>query len=423
MYYRIEAPGIDYCLNGTIVPNIQNVVQLPGNLTGKSHTFPSLNLDKVPKGFYLKTSSDEVTVIGQSGTRHTTDTFLAVPIRNLCLQEYVYYPFSVASFVRADASFTIVGTEDQTTITISTSVDSELSFNSTSGWISLSSREQHSYIINKLQTVYISAYLTDLTGSKIVADKPLSVISGHECAFVPSSTIACDHLIEQVLPTVLWGTTYYIVPLASRKSYTLKIIAAHNETQVQLICNGRRRNFLINDGEIIKRVHKRNKYCAIYSNKKISVIQLSHGYEEDDVGDPMMTLVPAVNDYSNKIVSSTNHDSTHPDYMHYVNIIVMSEYYQPHFIHLNGGGINHTLESYQWLPIVVDNVHEAYAAQVPLNFTKHEGIFQITHHNSSALMSAILYGFLTNPTAPDANSREGYGHAAGLNVLKKYSGT
>ena len=418
VYYRIEAPGMDLCLNGTILPNILNTVDLPGNLTGRSNTFPNTVRDQIPKGIYLKTSSDQVTVIGQNGGENTIDTFLGVPIRNLCLREYVYYPFSVSSYVRADASIAIVGTEDNTTVTITASTNSRISFNSTSGWRRLRPRDSHSYVINKLQTVYVSAYLTDLTGSKIVADKPLSIISGHECAFVPSFVSACDHLIEQMLPTALWGTTYYVAPLASRSSYTLKIIAANNNTKVNLICNGTQINFQLNDSEYRKEVYRDQEYCAIHSNKIISVVQLSHGFREDNVGDPMMTLIPAVNDYSNKIVSSTNDDVTHIDYKQYVNVVVKPDYFQPDLIYLNAGSINQTLESYSWTAIIVNNITEAYVAQVYLNFT--EQMFQITHLNKSALMSGVLYGFLINPVG-GGNSREGYGHPAGLNIIKKYS--
>ena len=420
VYYRIEAPGVDYCFNGTIIPNIQNVVDLPKNLTGKSNTFPEENSDGIPKGIYLKTSSDEVTVVGQSGGHNTIDTFLAVPIKNLCLNEYVYYPFSVAAYVRADASFAIVGTEDETTMTITVSVKSKICFNSTSDWEKLGARKKHSYVINRLQTVYVSAYLIDLTGSKITADKPLSVISGHECAFVPKFTSACDHLVEQVLPTALWGTTYYIAPLAIRRSYTLKIVAAYNYTKLQVVCNGTETNFVIDDGEYVKQVYRNQEYCAVYSNKKISVVQLSHGTSEDNVGDPMMTLVPAVNDYSNKIISSTSHDVTFTGHNQFLNIIVMPEYYQPNLINVNAGSMNVTLESYNWVPIVVSNTTKAYASQIYLNFS--EGIFQVTHFNNSALMSAVHYGFLINEDDQHANSRAGYGHPAGLNILRKYSG-
>ena len=421
LYYRIEAPGVDYCFNGTIIPNIQNVVVLPRNLRGKSNTFPEVSSDGIPKGIYLKTSSDKVTVVGQSGRHKTIDTFLAVPIKNLCLKEYVYYPFSVATYVRADASFVIVGTEDETTMTITVSVKSKISFNSTADWEKLGARERRSYVINRLQTVYVSAYMIDLTGSKITADKPLSVISGHECAFIPKSTLACDHLVEQVLPTALWGTTYYIAPLAIRKSYTLKIVAAYNYTKLRVVCNGTETNDQIHDGEYFKRAYKNQEYCAVYSNKKISVVQLSHGTSEDNVGDPMMTLVPAVNDYSNNIISSTSHDATFTGHNQFLNIIVMPEYYQPNLINVNAGSMNVTLESYNWVPIVVNNnTIKAYASQIYLNSS--EGIFQVTHYNNSALMSAIHYGFLVNEDEQHANSRAGYGHPAGLNILRKYSG-
>ena len=418
VYYHIEAPGIDFCRNGTIIPNTQNIVDLPKNLTGRSHTFPHSVRDKIPKAIHLKTSSDKVTVIGQSNAQFTLDTFLAVPLRKLCVSEYVYYPFSVAAFVRADGSIAIVGTENKTKVTIIVPVNAKVSTNSTTGWNIRRSGKRSRYIINKMQTVYVSAYLNDLTGTKIIANKPLSVISGHECAFVPYLTWACDHLVEQVLPTALWGTKYYVAPLASRKSYTLKIIAAQNDTKLQLVCNGTHRNFKIDEGKILQQVYSNQEYCAVHSNKKISVVQLSHGTREDNAGDPMMTLIPAVNDFSSEIVSSTNHNITFSKYVQFINVIVMAKYFQPSQIYLKTSSINKSLESYNWVPITVDNTIEAYAAQVYLKAT--DEVFQITHFNSSALMSAIIYGFLIDPHYK--YSRGGYGHPAGLNFAKRISG-
>ena len=411
VYYHIKAPGIDFCRNGIIFPNTQNIVDLPVNLTGRSHTFPDNVRDKIPKGIHIKTSSDKVTVIGQSNAQDTIDTFLAVPLRKLCLSEYVYYPFSVATQARADGSIAIVGTEDMTKVTINVPFNAKVSKNSKTGW---KKHRSGTYMINKLQTIYVSTYLKDLTGTKIIADKPLSVISGHECAFLPYGTWACDHLVEQVLPTALWGTKYYVAPLASRKSYTLKIIAAQNDTNLQLVCNGTQRNFKIDEGKILQQVYSNQEYCAIHSDKKISVVQLSHGAREDNAGDPMMTLIPAVNDFSSKIVSSTNHNITYPYYAQFINVIVMAEYFQPSQIYLKTSSINKSLESYNWVPITVDNTTEAYAAQVYLKAT--DEVFQITHFNTSALMSAIIYGFLIDPY--HLQTRGGYGHPAGLNFVK-----
>ena len=413
VYYSIEAPGTNYYLNGKIIPNTQNRIKLPQNLTGKSHTFPHKRFDKVPKGFRIKTSCDKVTVIGQSGVRFTTDTFLAVPVKDLSLHEYVYYIFSVSGGAIADTSVAIVGTEDDTTMTITATVGSFV--NLKSGWSSLPSNTRRSYVINKLQTVYMATYLQDFTGSKIVANKPLSVITGHACAFYYSGS--CDHLIEQVLPTVLWGSTYYVAPIA-KASHTLKIIAAQDSTLLKISCNGTQSNHQMNEGGVLQQNFDK-QYCAIHSNKKISVALLSHG---SAIGDPMMVLIPAVNDYSNRIVSSTNSHLGFSGYKHYVNIIVMAEYFQTNSIYLNaGGGRSQRLNSYSWVPIVVNNKAEAYAAQIKLNID--DEMFQITHSNPSALMSAIVYGFNLQTDTTNPNRKVGYGHPTGLSISNRYSST
>ncbi|XP_065894448.1 uncharacterized protein [Dysidea avara] len=416
--YLIEAPEAGYCANGTIIPNSQHSIKLPGNLIGKSNTFPS-RFDVVPKGIYLKTSSDSVMVIGQSTATHTTDTFLAVPTKDLCHKKYVYYPVSVSTYVRADGSVAIVGTEDNTVVNITVSTSSNINLNSTSGWRRLTRRTQYSYVINRLQTVYLAAYIRDLTGTKIEADKPLSVFSGHECAFIPFTTYSCDHLLEQVLPTALWGTVYYVAPLATRRSYTIKVIAASRHTNVQIYCNGTQSNYTIGVGQFITNAYRNQEYCAFVSNKKISVTQFSHGTAEDGLGDPMMTLVPAITDYSSRIISSTIHDPIHPSYREFINVVVLADYFQPTLMYLNVGGKNQSMESFSWTPITVDNSTEAYAALVPLNIV--EGIFEIVHTNKAAMMSAVVYGFYVDPVArSERYNREGYGHPAGFNILQKY---
>jgi hypothetical protein len=47
----------------------------------------------------------------------------------------------------------------------------------------------------------------DLTGTQIRASSPLSLINGHNCAFVPFNRWACDHLEEVDFPLETWGTS------------------------------------------------------------------------------------------------------------------------------------------------------------------------------------------------------------------------
>jgi hypothetical protein len=49
---------------------------------------------------------------------------------------------------------------------------------------------------------------TDLTGTQVVADQDVAVFVGHDCSFVPWDIWACDHLEEQLYPTVAWGKHY-----------------------------------------------------------------------------------------------------------------------------------------------------------------------------------------------------------------------
>jgi hypothetical protein len=45
----------------------------------------------------------------------------------------------------------------------------------------------------------------DLTGTQIIAQGKVSVISGHDCVFLPRNRWACDHLEETMFPVEAWG--------------------------------------------------------------------------------------------------------------------------------------------------------------------------------------------------------------------------
>jgi hypothetical protein len=47
----------------------------------------------------------------------------------------------------------------------------------------------------------------DLTGSFISSTKPVSVIGGHDCSFMPYDHFACDHLEQSIFPLDTWGNS------------------------------------------------------------------------------------------------------------------------------------------------------------------------------------------------------------------------
>ena len=48
----------------------------------------------------------------------------------------------------------------------------------------------------------------DLTGTEILADFPIIVFGGHECANVPLGFNFCDHIEQQMFPVPSWGAQY-----------------------------------------------------------------------------------------------------------------------------------------------------------------------------------------------------------------------
>ena len=408
--FSIEAPGVDYYRNGIITTNNEAIINLPINVVVTSHT-------EQKKGIYLNVSSNLVTVIGQNSQTSTSDTFLVLPTVHYA-NSYVYYGVSVAEGVASSSqagqasSILIVGTEDHTAMKVKMTQAVTVTIGRTT--TGLTRGRQYTFTINKLQTVYMKS-AKDLTGTKIITDKPISMFSGHGCANVHKNQQYCDHLVEQVPPITSWGRTFYIAPLASRRSYTVKVLAAHDSTSVDVYCNNVKQAYTLDDGDFITRTLSNKEYCAIDSDKAILVAQLSHGQADDSsggYGDPMMTLVPATIHYMDKFIFSTiRNTKAQLHYSHYVNIIVLKQYYHPDKIHVAEGYRNNSLSTSQWVPIKVNNVIEAYGTQIALT----QGVVEVVHSDPAALMTTVAYGFARK-------FPEGYGHPGGLCVSKKISG-
>ena len=77
-----------------------------------------------------------------------------------------------------------------------------------------------------------------------------------------------------------------------------------------------------------------------------------------------MILIPAKVHYTSKFSVSTLRNPAISGYQHFVNIMVLSEYYHPDMIQIKIGSIMESLDVFTWVPIKVNNVTEAYALQV-----------------------------------------------------------
>ena len=369
-----------YYAKGTISANDKGTVQFNRNIIVSSYNDQN-------KGIYVKISSNKVTVIGQSNMRRLSssyirglDTFITNEITDLCLSEYEYFAVSTnGSSYYYNSSILIIGTRNDTSLKLSVtqSVTTRVgNINAT-----LFPGREYSFVINRLQTVYLSSS-DDLTGTRIVTNKPVSVFSGHARGRIFSRY---SYIIEQMPPTTSWGNIYYVIPLASRSGYVVKVLAASDCVVNIQYSNDTNFNVSLKSGKSVFKMFSNKKTCVIQSSSKILVVQFSYF-------DLMMTLVPSITHYNSKITLSTIFTNYwNFRWVHYINIIVLAQYYQPDIIFLKTGETNKSLATQEWVPIKVNNIIRAYGTTINISM----GIGEIIHTNKTALMGVIMYGIFT----------------------------
>ena len=75
----------------------------------------------------------------------------------------------------------------------------------------------------------------ELTGTRIVADKPVAAFGANNCANVPVGVSFCDHIVEELTPVDTWGRRFATMPLATRSGGdTFRIVAAEAGTTVKI---------------------------------------------------------------------------------------------------------------------------------------------------------------------------------------------
>jgi hypothetical protein len=157
---------------------------------------------------------------------------------------------------------------------------------------------------------------SDLTGSLISSTRPVAVFSGHNCSYVPDRTTkACNILVEQLPPVSTWGQTFVVGSLADRSWSVARVIATENGTEVQF--NGTH-DAVLNAGEF-KEYSRLTASTIITTSRPALVAQFAPGFDNgDNSGDPMMIVVPPVEQFTNELVFATPVTGS---WHHYINVV------------------------------------------------------------------------------------------------------
>ena len=148
---------------------------------------------------------------------------------------------------------------------------------------------------------------SDLTGTHITADKPIQVIGGHICTFIPFNIGYCDHLEESMPPYETLAKDYIVTPPLIPtggnvpKPHMVRIIATEAGTTLTYDPpqNGAPAA-LANPGDYVE-IAKTGADFKISANNKILVSQYMQGQDAGgNSGDPAMALAVPIAQYRTK---------------------------------------------------------------------------------------------------------------------------
>ena len=371
--FTVNYGGLDYSY--TAQPGNVTVVDLPKTIEVNEVT-------EADKGIHVLADVDRpIIVYGFSYHPFTSDGYLALPCTPTRDSEgyYVYYAIATKGSLSFPSVILVVGCDNDTEVEVVPSTTVTLpSQVGGSTVVKLTEGQIHNLTLNAQQSLLISASDKDISGSKIISNKPLSFFSGSVCSKLSHG--ACDMVIEQFPPTLSWGKTFLTVPIDSSRGMLYKIISAEDSNTVRIKCGiSTPVSVSIDAGNVYELYNTNRDFCSIEADKPILVTEHNIGCCP---GDPSMGMVTSVDQATNSYTFLV--DNSLSVYTHYVGIAVTPTYYFPSRILIDEMPIAN-----DWTTIYCfDGSVCGYGVVISVSTGEHT----ITHDDPSGRISVLLFG-------------------------------
>ena len=387
--------------SGTVTNSMVRSVTLPSS-------FAVIYSDIRDKGVWIHATdaNKRLTVYGMNDNSFNAEGYVALPCYNFLEQNYTYY---AVTYIAAEyfSQVLIIGCENDTELTITPTqtieIPSDLAIGGNTS-VNVTSGGSYTVTLDRLQTFVFYSPL-DLTGSKVVSNKPIAFFSGHDCADIPFQFWNCNHLAEQLPPTVTWGRRFFVTSYLNKNAgEQYKLITSTTPTKVVCYCHtldGRvlqtYRTTLNAAGSSDEFHIAQNMFCSVQASSPILLVQFAIGAtrEPSGYGGSFMMMIPPVEQYSNNYTFVTQ-----SGFQNAITVTVEEKFFNSENIVLNGS----SLSSANWTEIYCSTQTVCgYATRVFLS----AGRNFIYHCNSTARLGTFVYGFTWNV---------GYGYPAGMQL-------
>ena len=210
--------------------------------------------------------------------RAMSATYLAFPCHEILTAEYKYYTISTSSSDNNEESalHLISCSNGSTTIEVFPVPGQSFPF-------------RQRITLTKHQTKFISiGGGADITGTRIVSDKPIIVVSGHEGGSIPSNG-TLEPMAQQVPPTHLWGQNFMIIPFKGHvPGQIIMVVSSANDTSVSYNCHKFKHQTILSAGGSHRFFVPPDVYCYIEANASVLVGQFPFSPSENKHTDTTM---------------------------------------------------------------------------------------------------------------------------------------
>ncbi|MFO1502082.1 MAG: hypothetical protein U1G07_27535 [Verrucomicrobiota bacterium] len=290
------------CITGP--PQTTGVVEIPGmQLTGfpRNFTIPASGAltmalpravelsgrDSIEKKGIHITATADVAVYGTTRMDFTTDSYLGLP--NTCLGT----DYLISSYQNVFSGIPLLNGTQLAIVAIANATEVTIVPLGAVG--PHPAKQAFTIHLNRGETYQLrneANQPADLTGCQVVANKPVGVFGSHRCANVQSlNTFFCDTVVEELLPIPSWGSSFFVVPLATRKNDTVRVLSSANDNLVTVTTVNGSQSFTLNRAEYKDLVLELP--TRIVCRQSASVMQFSNSSDADHVNnaDPFMAMI------------------------------------------------------------------------------------------------------------------------------------
>ena len=368
------------------------------------------------KGLHISASAPIYVLSSLYRSKWATATHQVLPGHPNQLHVNMYEYITVSYHSSEEKPWSVVlliGNEDNTSVSVTPPVSVEFPVDpqdSGSSMFQLQPGDTHTVTLNRLQTLLFGhdgTIANDMTGTRVLSSKPLTVISGNECAAIAGGPAYCEPLATQILPVASWGVEFALSPLYRRFSgHYYKVVTSHNQTSVHLTCfhTVHQPTILSNVGSFVELSTASTDYCFLESNHPVLVVQLSFNHETDGRGDSCMIFIPSIDQFPKQHwFRVPKESSTDPDLaVSYLNIIVLTlGNFSSHYAIYDG---KHFKYSMSWYTIRCGNGSVVgYIFHTRVSVGDH--LLTMNGPDINTSIMGIAYGF---------NNRSAYGFPTGI---------